>query len=390
MNVFFVCNWFPNRNNPSEGLFLKHYAEAISVNDDVTIFFAEQDARLKQSSEEVNYKYNQVEVRTIYYPPVQTGLKPLDLIGNSIKRIFYLRRIIGEEFKMKRPDIFHFNVVSPSVVLMWYYKFFRSIPFVYSEHWDIPIRVKRGLIKKWLPHRIGMKLTAMFSSGVIVCSKAMKEAFHHFNLSDNVFIISSVIFLDNKSIRDEERQTGKKILLHVSSLGDFQKNITGIIDAVAEVAKNRSDFELHFIGKGKEIEQHKSHAQRLQLLDRIILFQGFVSDEEKREWFEKSAFHILFSNFEGYSLVTAESIYYGRPVIATRCGGPEDFVNEQNGVLVEPNNVDELSKAISFLLDHYLQFQPEELRKYGESIFSPSVVGMKHHQLYQAVLQNKN
>lgn len=386
LKVYFVCSWFPNRNNPSEGLFLKHYAEAISGYNKVVVFFAEQDASLKEAYQNDNYSYHHVEVRTVYYQPVQTGIKVIDLFGNSLKRIYYLARLIRKEIASGKPDIFHFNVVSPSVVLMWYYKLIHRIPFVYSEHWDIPIRVKRGLIKNWLPHRIGMKLTALFSSGVIVCSKAMKDNFEYYGLSHQVHIISSVIFLDNKSIRDKERKSGKKILLHVSSLGNFQKNISGIIQAISAVSKSRTDFELHFIGSGKEIEDHRKQASQLGLLNNVIFFQGFVSDEEKRQWFEKSAFHILFSNFEGYSLVTAESIYYGRPVIATRCGGPEDFVNEKNGILVEPGNQQQLADAIHFMLDNYLQYQPDALRKYGESIFSPDVVGRKHHELYQSVL----
>lgn len=43
-------------------------------------------------------------------------------------------------------------------------------------------------------------------------------------------------------------------------------------------------------------------------------------------------FFVLNSNFETFSVVTAEALAYGKPVIATRCGGPEEFVNKIMGI----------------------------------------------------------
>ena len=51
---------------------------------------------------------------------------------------------------------------------------------------------------------------------------------------------------------------------------------------------------------------------------------------------------------ETYSLSIAESLSNNRFVIATRCGGPEDQIKEGiNGVLVEPNNRNQLYDAIN-------------------------------------------
>ncbi|MCW3124865.1 MAG: glycosyl transferase group 1 [Bacteroidetes bacterium] len=386
MRVFFVCSWFPNRVSKSEGFFLKHYAEAISLYNDVTVFYVGEDTSLT-APEELTEKIHNAKVKIIFFKPFRSGIKQLDEIINALKRNIHLHKLVAREFKVARPDIFHFNVMSLCVLIVWYYKLFYRIPYVYSEHWDVPLRVRLGLIKKWLQYRVGMTVSALFTSSLIVCSQAMKDAFEYFHISDKMKIISSVVFLDNQNIDDEKRKHGKKVMLHVSSLGDWQKNISGMIRATAEVAKTRSDFEFHILGYGPEFDKHNQLAASLGVLDSAVVFHGFVSDEEKRSWFEKSLFHVLFSNFEGYSLVTAESIYYGRPVIATHCGGPEDFVNDKNGVLIQPNDEKALAEAIHYLLDNYEKFQPEDLRSYGESIFSPQMVGMKHTRLYEEVLR---
>ena len=386
MKVFFVCTWFPNRINKGEGFFMKHYTDAISAYDDVTVFYATEDPTITKATEEIDTKNKEVKIRLIYFKPWATGVKALDLILNSIRRTLLLFAAIRKECKSGRPDIFHLSVMSPAVIILWYYKFIYSIPFAYSEHWDIPIRVHLGLVKKWLPYRIGMWLSALFTSRVIVCSKALKDTFIEYGLSNNVDIISSVVYLNNKGIDDTKRLQGKKVILHVSSLGEAQKNVSGMVTAIAEVGKNRYDFEFHVLGYGKEFDSLNALAASLGVLNQSVFFHGFVSDEEKRQWFERSLFHMIFSNFEGYSLVTAESIYYGRPVIATHCGGPEDFVNSSNGVLVNPRDIPALVDAINYLLDNYQQFDPVKLREYGENGFSPSVVGLKHHELYKQIL----
>ena len=41
-----------------------------------------------------------------------------------------------------------------------------------------------------------------------------------------------------------------------------------------------------------------------------------------------------------------EAMATGLPVIATKCGGPEDFVNRDNGILISVNNQRQLSMAM--------------------------------------------
>ena len=49
---------------------------------------------------------------------------------------------------------------------------------------------------------------------------------------------------------------------------------------------------------------------------------------------------------ETFGVAYLEALSCGIPVIATRCGGPECFVNEHNGIMVDPDDVDALAKAL--------------------------------------------
>ncbi len=59
---------------------------------------------------------------------------------------------------------------------------------------------------------------------------------------------------------------------------------------------------------------------------------------------------VLTSKLEGFGNVIVESMASGCPVIATRCGGPEDIIqNWRNGILVEQDAV-EIANAINRVL----------------------------------------
>jgi glycosyltransferase involved in cell wall biosynthesis len=61
---------------------------------------------------------------------------------------------------------------------------------------------------------------------------------------------------------------------------------------------------------------------------------------------------IVASEFEPFSLVAIEAMSYARPVIATRCGGPEDIVeDEKTGYLVSIGDSEALAERMIRLMD---------------------------------------
>lgn len=86
-----------------------------------------------------------------------------------------------------------------------------------------------------------------------------------------------------------------------------------------------------------------------------VEFIGFVSDVAER----LHALDILVlpsTTPEPFGQIVVEAMAAGKPVIATNAGGvPEIISDEENGLLVQPGNVDQMADAICRLLEH-----PEE------------------------------
>ncbi len=59
------------------------------------------------------------------------------------------------------------------------------------------------------------------------------------------------------------------------------------------------------------------------------------------------------SHFEGFSITTIEAMAIGVPVVSTRCGGPEEIIQDGvNGLLVPKKDPVSMANAISYLLDN--------------------------------------
>ena len=76
-------------------------------------------------------------------------------------------------------------------------------------------------------------------------------------------------------------------------------------------------------------------------------FLGTLRHEAIPELVKKSHVFVRPSRFEGFGVSLIEAMALGTPVITCPVGGIVDFVtNDETGLLVPPDNPEELSKAI--------------------------------------------
>src|SRR5262249_6933036 len=101
---------------------------------------------------------------------------------------------------------------------------------------------------------------------------------------------------------------------------------------------------------------------------------------------QESALLVLPSRAESLGMVLVEALACGTPVVATRCGGPEDIVTDEVGELVPPEDPEALADGISRVLVRRGSFDPAALRKHALERFGHESVVGRIADVYQAVL----
>jgi glycosyltransferase involved in cell wall biosynthesis len=151
---------------------------------------------------------------------------------------------------------------------------------------------------------------------------------------------------------------------HVMYLGAHgQANALDVLIKGAKIVQNQGYRDIHFvlIGDGPESRTLRALARRLSIEDRVE-FVGRVPHIRALQYIAAADVFSLPSWSEGFGIVYLEAMACGKPVIACRGEGPEDFVQHgKTGLLVKPRDVDSLVEALDFLLSN-----PEEAWAMGE------------------------
>jgi glycosyltransferase involved in cell wall biosynthesis len=115
---------------------------------------------------------------------------------------------------------------------------------------------------------------------------------------------------------------------------------------------------------------------------------GQLERSEINKVFKKSHAFVLPSHSETFGVCYIEALYAGLPVIATRCGGPESFIDKSNGILIPVNNSVELSNAMNSIRYNYSQYDPKQISSDCNKRFSPSVIANELINLYLSLQSN--
>jgi len=139
-----------------------------------------------------------------------------------------------------------------------------------------------------------------------------------------------------------------------------EKDIASLISAVKSVRKKVPDVRCFIAGEGAERNALAAQIGALGLEDSVTLL-GFRADAPAL--MAAADVFVLPSLAEPFGLVLLEAMALGRPVIATRAGGPlEIVVDGETGFLVPPSSPDALAGALQTLLEG-----PALARRMGEN-----------------------
>lgn len=169
------------------------------------------------------------------------------------------------------------------------------------------------------------------------------------------------------------------------------KGVDILLHAFALLLAERPSLRLKLVGSSfyqhaaKEEQQLHDLARQLGV-DAQVEFAGPQPAPAVARTMQESTLLVLPSRRESFGSVLTEALGCGIPVVATRCGGPEDIVTERVGALAEPEDPTALAAAIACVLDHRARYDAAELSAYAHRHFAWSKVAAQTYALYQEAL----
>jgi glycosyltransferase involved in cell wall biosynthesis len=387
LKVLFVTSWYPNKEDAVSGIFIKRHAIAVSKYCDVAILYV----HLGAFDEGIDVIEENGILEVMVYRRKSTNSHRLirDLSNQMAQYLGNLQSaLMGYDIiskKFGRPDLVHCNVLLYAGFVAMYLKLRYGLIYILTEHWAGYLE-EDGTFKK--RSRIGVafiRIIANNAAAITTVSGKLRDAMIACGIENEYLVIPNVI--DATKLECCKNKDDMKQILHVSLLKDNTKNVSGIIDAIKDLSLKRKDFELHIVGNGPDRSRLEILSEKYGLLNKMVFFEGLVPVDEVSRYFCQCDFFVLNSNFETFSVVTAEALAHGKPVIATRCGGPEEFVREDCGILIEPRDKDALVNAMDYMLDNFSNYNSQEIREYAINRFSSDSVGEEFLRVYQKVIK---
>ena len=129
-----------------------------------------------------------------------------------------------------------------------------------------------------------------------------------------------------------------------------QKGIDILFKALANVVAARREFSLEIIGNGPDMALLLKQCRQLRL-EKKVRFTGALAKEVIRAKLADTDVFLLPSRYEGMSNAALEAMEAGLPMLLTRCGGIDTYIDESIGWICEPDDVDGLTAALLRMLD---------------------------------------
>lgn len=166
------------------------------------------------------------------------------------------------------------------------------------------------------------------------------------------------------------------------------KRVQYVVEAFGQLQKDYEDVLLEIIGDGPKQNELKILAKQLGIAGKVH-FNGALPRRQIAEIYKNCDCFVLPSAFETFGVVYIEAMAAGLPVIATRCGGPEDFITEKNGILVEVDNVEALKDAMFSMYLLREKYDCKAIAATTRAHFSAAAVAGRLLDVYMDVLKKR-
>lgn len=376
MNILLLTHSYPDINHKWRGVFIQEQVKALSIKHDIIVVYFKVDYSHFAPFSKYSFLKKQNGSVTEYEVTINKSFP----IINQLKYLSNTYRFINNEIlKQNKIDIIHSHLSYPAGFLGTIIQKRKKIPNILTEHTRI-----RKYFRSWI-HKKCVLYALKNATCIISVSNSLKEEISPF-CHRAINVIHNIVDVD----KFELVKSNPGSTLNIGFLGGMGNNNKGL-DLLLKSASllERKDFLLHIGGDGTLLDSYRKMAKELGIEANCKFYKGILRSDIALFYSGLDIF-ILPSRYETFGVVLIEAMACGIPVIATKCGGPQEIVIPSTGMLIEKDNPEELAKAISIMAENLGSYNKEAIRSYVKEKFGRSVIINQLSNLYQDVLIKKS
>ena len=383
MYILMISRGIPSDKDPQWGCFEQDQAEALAALGHKVVV-ASVDGRLR-------FYYRKIGITTvkkngvIYYNSFIAPVANIGLSSHSLSRRvreWQLERIYKMvEKTYGKPDVVYgqYFFISYTAIRLCQK---HNLPLVTIEH--------AGRFREEKVDRRSLKYSRelyKYTAANIAVSHSLANALKKL-FGIDCYVIHNVYSKEFQYFPQEKKHSETVRFISTGSLVPIKCHNL-LIEAFAKFGQSKDNWELNIIGDGVCRKSLQQQIEQSGLTEHIHL-AGRMPKSKIVNILNASDVYVLSSRIETFSVASIEALACGLPVIATRCGGPEEFMNENNGLLVPVNDADALAKGIGYMYEHYRDYDRQAIADDCKARFSAEVIAGQLTEIFEEVIAGKN
>lgn len=380
MNILVVSNGYPSEKYGMLGLFAFDQARALSRAGH-RVILASVDLRSIRRRRRMGFYRTAIDGVEIYNESLCAGRVPMAVHNRlsvfALDRIF--RKIVSDGIKI---DIIHAHFYDMAYCAAKISEKY-GVPFLVTEHYSGFLSGKKEILDRILP---SAKYAYEKADRLLAVGKALRDSILQYTGVDSTLVPNMVDIGIFRSALRERRSSGDGLVRFVS-VGRLcaQKDMAFLISAFAEAHRALPCIHLEIIGDG-EMKVELQAQIVSEGLENVVKLSGFLPRDIIASRFSQSDCFILLSSFETFGVAYIEALAAGLPVIATACGGPENFLTPEYGIMVERHDMKQSVEAILHMSRNFSEYDGAEISDKISRCFSPEALAQRLTSIYNDVL----
>lgn len=388
MRVLIIPSWYPHPAMPHAGRFIVEQATYLAKADslEVNILNWGQNAlqlRIRKPVESLS------AVMHYFFSRLSGSDLPKDvkeLIIPHLTWTSYINKgnissLANKIILPSPPDIIHAHVSFPAGYLALLLSRKYHIPYLITEHsgpFPLPEHERAGKVSPLVSEPLR-------NAAEVIAVSSYQAAEIEDKTGVKPIIIPNMVDTDYYCPEGSNSHDTRPFTFFALSSLTEAKGALDLLEAATLLKQSGLNFQLRWGGSGYLTSRIRSHIHKNNLQKEIVLLGSINRDSALNEYRNCDCF-IMPSRLESFSMVLIEAMACGCPLIATACGGPQDIVDCNTGVLTPPSSPIQLFRSMQYMRENIPSFNRDTIRNICIKRYDRGQLSKQILNLYKDVL----